>query len=98
MNRSQSQFKTYGVGLLMLIAAFAAWAMHPRILMSEQRNKVSLAELIPTGFGEWKELPQSGRQIVNPQQTAVLDEIYSETLSRAYVHPSGAIVMLSLAT
>jgi EpsI family protein len=97
MNRAKSQLKTYCIALLMLATAFAAWAMHPRTLMSDQRSKVSLAELIPTKFGDWKELPQSGRQIVNPQQTAILDEIYSETLSRVYAHSSGAIVMLSLA-
>lgn len=97
MNRAKSQLKTYCIAMLMLVAAFAAWAMHPRTLMSDQRSKVSLAELIPTKFGDWKELPQSGRQIVNPQQTAILDEIYSETLSRVYAHSSGAVVMLSLA-
>jgi EpsI family protein len=97
MNRAQSLLKTYCIAFLMIATAFAAWAMHPRALMSDQRSKVSLAELIPTKFGAWTELPQSGRQIVNPQQTAILDEIYSETLSRVYVNSSGSIIMLSLA-
>jgi EpsI family protein len=65
--------------------------------MSDQRPQTTLANLIPTTFGDWKELPQSGRQVVNPQQTAILDEIYSETLSRVYVNSSGAVIMLSLA-
>jgi EpsI family protein len=97
MNRAQSLLKTYCIAFLMLATAFAAWAMHPRTLMSDQRSKVSLAELIPTKFGDWTELPQSGRQIVNPQQAAILDQIYSETLSRVYANSSGSVIMLSLA-
>lgn len=97
MKINKSNFIGVALGLLMLGAAVAAWAMHPRTLMSEQRASTSLATLIPTNFGDWKELPQSGRQIVNPQQTAILDEIYSETLSRVYVNSSGSVIMLSLA-
>lgn len=97
MKNTTSSFVGYVLGLLMLGAALAAWAMQPRTLMSEQRAKTPLATLIPTTFGDWKELPQAGRQVVNPQQEAVLDEIYSETLSRVYVNAGGAVVMLSLA-
>ncbi len=93
----KSNFIGFTLGLLMLGTALAAWAMHPRTLMSEQRAKTPLATLIPASFGDWKELPQSGRQIVNPQQTAILEEIYSETLSRVYVNSNGATIMLSLA-
>lgn len=97
MRHTKSNILGYVLGLLMLSAALAAWAMHPRTLMSDQRPQTTLANLIPTTFGDWKELPQSGRQVVNPQQTAILDEIYSETLSRVYVNSSGAVIMLSLA-
>ncbi|WP_138517311.1 exosortase-associated protein EpsI, B-type [Rhodoferax bucti] len=97
MKTTKSNFIGFTLGLLMLGAAVAAWAMHPRTLMSEQRAKTPLATLIPTSFGDWKELPQSGGQIVNPQQTAILEEIYSETLSRVYVNSNGAAIMLSLA-
>ena len=97
MKYVKSNLISYVLGLLMLGAAVAAWAMHPRTLMSEQRTQTPLATLIPTIFGDWKELPQSGRQIVNPQQTAILDEIYSETLSRVYMNSDGAVIMLSLA-
>lgn len=92
-----NQSKSWVLALCMLGTAVAAWALTPQTLMSDQRAKVTLADLIPTAFGDWKELPQSGRQIVNPQQTAILDEIYSETLSRVYVNTSGATIMLSLA-
>jgi len=42
-------------------------------------------------------LKQSSRQIVNPQQTAELTKLYSQTLSRSYINTEGAMVMLSVA-
>ncbi|MDP3650228.1 MAG: EpsI family protein [Rhodoferax sp.] len=93
----QEQTKSWALAILMLSAALTGWALQPRALMSDQHGKVALAQLIPTEFGDWKELPQTSRQIVNPQQAAILDAIYSETLSRVYVNTSGTTVMLSLA-
>lgn len=97
MKSKQSNLVGYVLGLMMLVAAVAAWALQPRIMMSEQRSNAGLATLIPVAFGDWKELPQTSGQIVNPQQEAILDEIYSETLSRVYVNSNGATIMLSLA-
>jgi len=94
---TKSQLKTQLITVLMLATALAAWTMKPRALMSDQRAKVKLEELIPTNFGDWKDVPQSGRQVVNPQQAAMLEELYSETLSRVYVNAKGSAVMLSLA-
>ncbi len=97
MNLALSQIRAYFIALLMLATAIAAWFMHPRILMSDQRAKIPLEQLVPTQFGDWNELLHSNRQIVNPQQTAILDKLYSETLARVYINSSGAVVMLSLA-
>jgi EpsI family protein len=85
------------MAVLMLVAAATAWVVHPRVLMSDQREKIPLTQLIPESFADWKEIKQSSRQIVNPQQTAILDEIYSETLARAYINSAGIVVMLSVA-
>lgn len=93
----QKYTKSWALAILMLLSALAGWALQPRTLMADQHAKVTLTQLIPTEFGDWKELPQTSRQIVNPQQTAILDEIYSETLSRVYANASGATIMLSLA-
>lgn len=81
----------------MLCAAALAAAIHPQISMADQRAKVDLATLIPRQFGDWRELEQSSRQIVNPQQTAELEKLYSQTLSRAYINTDGAVIMLSIA-
>src|SRR5450830_1002001 len=83
--------------ILMVVSAAVAWAMHPRISMADQRTKTDIASLIPTQFGDWQELKQSSRQIVNPQQTAELAELYSQTLSRTYINSSGSLIMLSVA-
>jgi EpsI family protein len=85
------------LALLMVATAAIAWAMVPRIYMSQQRPKTAIDQWIPLAFGDWKEVPQGGRQVVNPQQAALLEDIYSQTLSRTYVNTQGASVMLSLA-
>jgi EpsI family protein len=80
-----------------LVSAALAWSIHPRISMAESREYKDISSLIPSQFGDWQELKQSNSQIVNPQQTAELDKLYSETLSRSYVNSAGAIIMLSIA-
>lgn len=82
---------------LMAGAAACAYALTPRIYLADQRAKVELTQLIPTSFGDWRELTQSSGQIINPQQTALLEKLYSQTLSRSYVNTQGIVVMLSIA-
>lgn len=82
---------------LMFGSAILAWVIHPRISMADQRTKVDLATLIPHEFGSWKVLEQSSQLIVNPQQTAELTKLYSQTFSRSYINTDGAVVMLSIA-
>lgn len=83
--------------VLMLAAAITAWATRPHILLADQRAKIDLEHLLPTEFADWRELQQSNAQIINPQQTALLQKLYSQTLSRTYINASGAIIMLSVA-
>ena len=58
---------------------------------------VYLESAIPKAFGEWREEPARVVQVVNPQTQALLDKLYSQTLSRIYVDTKGYRVMLSLA-
>jgi EpsI family protein len=60
------------------------------------------AALRPRGHGaqavgEWRVLPDSGAQVVNPQTKELLDKLYSQILARTYVNAQGYRVMLSLA-
>ena len=96
MNAMPFPFKQLALMALMGLAAVAAWAFRPTILLADQRAKVELAQLVPKQFGDWRELSQSVEQIVNPQQTALLQKIYSQILSRTYIHTNGKVVMLSI--
>ncbi|MBK7051102.1 MAG: EpsI family protein [Rhodoferax sp.] len=73
------------------------WATHPHILLADQRSKIDLEHLLPKEFGDWRELQQSKAQIINPQQTALLQKLYTQTLSRSYVNSDGVVIMLAIA-
>lgn len=81
----------------MLLAAAFAQAMRPTIYLADQRPKMNLELLVPTEFGNWREVKQQGGQIVNPQQSELLKKLYAQTLSRTYVNSAGVAVMLSIA-
>lgn len=81
----------------MLLSAGLGASLLPTILLSDQRPKVSLEQLVPRQFGTWNVLQQSTGQIINPQQAEVLTRIYTQTLSRSYVNAEGNVVMLSIA-
>lgn len=83
--------------VLMLAAAAIALAMKPTEIMAMSRGKIDLETLVPKSFGAWKQLEQTSGQVVNPQQTAMLKAVYSQTLSRTYVNAEGLAVMLSIA-
>jgi len=76
--------------------ALTAWAATPRLVA--QTASPSLADLVPTEFAGWKaDTAASNSLIVNPEQQAVLETLYSDTLSRNYINSAGQRVMLSLA-
>lgn len=85
------------IGLSMAIAAGLAFALTPRVKLADQGPNVSLESLIPKQFGEWKIDETIVPLLADPRQTALLDEIYSQTLARTYVNSSGQRVMLSIA-
>jgi EpsI family protein len=82
---------------LMLLSVGLGAALAPTAYLSDELPAVDLQAMVPKAFGEWKELPVSMVQIVNPQQQETLEKIYSETLSRTYVNPLGYRIMLTIA-
>lgn len=82
---------------LMLTAALLTVALRPQIETEQNSPLIDLNELVPRGFGEWKEIVNISTPIVNPQQKYMLEKIYSQTLSRTYVDPTGYRIMLSIA-
>lgn len=83
--------------VLMLLSAAMASMLRPTISLADERPPISLQTMVPTQFGEWRELPNTSAAIVDPTQQEVLDKIYSETLTRTYVNPAGYRIMLSIA-
>ena len=84
------------IAALMFSASVGAIALRPNQKVAEL-SAISLDTMIPKQFGEWREEPQAGLQVVNPQTKALLDKLYSQILTRMYVNKEGYRVMLSLA-
>lgn len=84
------------VAVFMLMCVGLAWVMTPTRKLSTAKP-IDLEVAIPTEFGDWKLDRNAINGVVNPQQQAVLDSIYSQVLSRVYIHSSGRRVMLSIA-
>jgi len=85
------------IGLAMLVAAGLAVALTPRLKLADQGPMVSLEAMIPKQFGEWKLEETMASLIVSPDVQALLDSIYSQTLTRNYVNDKGERIMLSIA-
>lgn len=70
----------------------------PGKFWSEHLGEPHYAQIVPKAFGDWVELPNAGRVVVDPVQAENLARLYTETLARTYLHkPSGRVLMLSIA-
>jgi EpsI family protein len=83
--------------LMMLAAAWATSEFRPRQYMYEQLPPILLDRDIPSEFGDWRELKGGAASVINPQQTELLNQLYTQTLSRTYVNQQGKRIMLSIA-
>lgn len=90
-------FKHLVIGLCMFAAAGMAVALKPTIKVMDSEAKLDLETLIPKQFGEWKIDETIVPLIANPEQQALINKIYNQTLTRTYVNPNGDRVMLSIA-
>ncbi len=86
------------IGLTMLAAAGLAYALTPRERIADQGPKIDLETMIPKQFGQWKLDETVLPLIADPQQQALINKIYNQTLSRTYLNQQGDRVMLSIAT
>ena len=82
---------------LMGLASVAGIAARPSVKATPGGTTFLLEEVVPRKFGDWRELPQMGAYVVNPQMKEQLDRLYSQILTRTYVNSSGYRIMLSLA-
>ena len=87
--------------LLALTLMFLAWAgalaWKPTVFLSDQLPKLDLEVVFPKQIGDWILDSRMPAQLVSPDQQAVLNRIYNQTLSRSYVDSKGDRIMLSVA-
>ncbi len=83
--------------VLMTSAAAIATVMTPTKRIVDLLPKLDLEAAIPEQFGEWQMDKRSGGGVVNPQQTELLNQLYSQIVTRTYVNPEGYRIMLSIA-
>lgn len=82
---------------LMLVASGLALALRPSQQIAALNPALDLEMMIPRAFPGWREERESAGQVVDPRQQQVLDEAYSQVLSRSYVDAEGYRIMLSIA-
>lgn len=84
------------LAMSMALTAAAANFARPTKYLADSRPSLNIGPSIPSEFAGWKLLPTSSG-VVNPQQEASLNAIYSELINRTYLGPKGERVMLSIA-
>lgn len=85
------------VGLLMIAGAGLALALKPTQRYADTGKKVDLERIIPRQIGAWS-IDSSLIPIEpTPEEKALLNKVYNQTLSRTYVNPAGQRIMLSIA-
>lgn len=89
--------RALAVGIASLAAAGCAYWWKPTRRLADTLPKFDLETAFPKTFDGWAVDDHMPVQLVSPDQKVVLDQIYSQTLSRTYVGPDGQRVMLSVA-
>ncbi len=85
------------LAVLMFATSVGAIVVRPDTKAAERGPEISLETMVPKRFAAWQEEEQKFTQMVNPQAKELLDKLYSQILSRAYVDAEGYRIMLSVA-
>lgn len=94
---ARQQRRAFIALVLMAGASATAWQLTPTTRLATLHGEINLEQAIPRQFGEWRLDEAASSGVVNPQQEALLKQLYSQTLSRTYVNARGQRVMLSIA-
>lgn len=89
-------FRHLVIGLCMFAAAGMAIALKPTVKVMDSEPRLDLETLIPKTFGDWKIDETIVPLISNPEQQALINKIYNQTLTRTYVNSNGERIMLSI--
>lgn len=93
----KSLISALAAAVLMTSAAAIATVMTPTRRIVDTLPKLDIEAAIPQRFGDWQIDTRSGGGVVNPQQTELLNQLYSQIVSRTYVNSKGYRIMLSIA-
>ncbi len=87
------------VSFFMVACLATAWWLTPHTTWFDHIGKPDFEVVVPQQFGNWVEDNiEDSSLIIDPQQRYALDNIYSQTVGRTYLHkPSGRRIMFSLA-
>jgi EpsI family protein len=83
----------------MCLCAAVTWGLIPHKYWAEHIGSPRYADELPLQFGSWKQAENNeGGNIIDPQLQEAVDNLYTQTVSRVYVHvPTGRAFMLSAA-
>jgi EpsI family protein len=82
--------------LLLAGLALAEW-LKPTRVMADELAPINLEALLPTSFGDWRQVQGGPPVVTDPTIEAKVKQVYSQTLARAYVNSKREVIMLSLA-
>lgn len=80
---------------LMVATSLGAIVARPDAAAASLEPALPLEAMIPKRFGDWRE--RRFEHVVNPQERALINKLYSGTLTRTYANSSGYLIMLSIA-
>lgn len=85
--------------LFMAFCFLFAWWLTPHVTWFAHIGSPQFEKVIPKQFGDWVEVTDAlSTAIVDPEQQDALNNLYTQTVGRTYLHkPSGRTVMLSVA-
>jgi EpsI family protein len=89
--------KAFLILLLIVAAGVGAHAWRPTQFLADTKAKIDLEQMFPKRVGTWIVDTRGPVQLISPDQKALLNKLYNQTLSRTYVNPQGDRVMLSVA-
>jgi EpsI family protein len=83
----------------MCLSSLIAWGVTPHKYWAEHIGSPKYAVELPAQFGAWKQSERiDGNNIIDPQLQEAVDNLYTQTVSRVYIHvPTGRAFMLSAA-
>mgnify|MGYP000913140988 CR=1 FL=1 len=81
---------------LMIASAMGAIGLRP-VSTTNQHKAIGLEQIIPKQLAGWTYIDNANLVIPLPEQEALIEKIYDETLARTYVNDSGEQIMLSIA-